>query len=185
MSSAYYCLSDDMTTGNRWFLKGPLDRRGARLDPRLFTYREPVECDAPLYIPLRRPGRQLDFTLADFDMPVLRSSLARELQALAPESIQLFPAVVEGSNDSFHIVNVVSVVACLDEQRSTLTYWTQAHGRPDKVGKPMMVVELRVDTERAAGKKIFRLKDWKIALIVSEDARDILRGASGAVFRPV
>lgn len=122
MSSTYYCLKDDMSTADRWFLKGPRDATGAEVDPRRLLDARPLELDGPLYIPLRRRGWPLDFTLADFDMPVLRSSYSRELQALAPESIPLFHAVIEGSSDFLGIVNVLSVADSLDEQRSDVDY---------------------------------------------------------------
>jgi len=150
----------------------------------MFTRGMPVDVTGRLTIPLRRPGTALDFTLADFDMPVVRTDLGRDLAALCGDQVQLIPADVESENEQYSILNITRALACLDDARSGVTYWTEPDGRPDKVGEYRMVLNPHVDPARIHAEHIFRIAGWKIAMIVSEEARSVLGGATGAVFEP-
>lgn len=185
MAVNYYELFDDMSLRGRWHLKGPVTASGREVDPRIFTEGKPVEVREPLHLPLRREGTRLDFTLADFGMPVLHSAFAKALAEVAPHEIQRFAASVEGTSEAFEIINVVTRVDCLDPERSSVSYWTEADGIPDLVGRLQTVVGLKVDPQRASGHHIFRLQGWEVALIVSEDVKDALQDARGAVFQAV
>jgi hypothetical protein len=93
----------------------------------------------PLTIPLRRRSRALEFTLADFDMPVVHESLAARVSEQCEDDVQLFPAAVEGTVERYYIMNITNTVPCLDEKKSGVTYWGEQDGRPDLVGKYMIV----------------------------------------------
>jgi hypothetical protein len=185
MVGNYYELFDNMSLSGRWHLKGPVTLSGEEIDPRIFTAGKPVDLEGPLRIPLRRPGEPMDFTLADFGMPVLRTRFVEALAEVAPNEIQRFPAFVDGQFDSFEIVNVVQHVDCLDHQRTGVTYWTEEDGLPDLVGRLQTVVGLKVDLQRAEGHDIFRIEGWEIALVVSARIKEVLQHARGAVFEPV
>lgn len=182
MSTSYYRLVDEKHIPNRWYLKGPLTTLGETIDPRAFTEARAVECAVPLTVPVRRRGIPLDFTLADFDMPVLRSSFAMRLRELEPEAIQLIPSTVAGEAGAFDILNVLSVVDALDEERSAITYWREEDGRPERVGQYRMVLNMTLDPSRIGAHHVFRIKGWEVALVVSATARERLIGATGAVF---
>lgn len=185
MPGDYYQLLDDMAFPRRWFLKAPVGPEDREIDPRLFTAGRRLDVAGPLRIPLRRPGEALDFTLADFDMPVLRADFADALAEAAGDDFQRIPVTVQGSDGRFDVLNVLPLVRCLDEERSGVSYWTEADGRPDKVGQYRMVADLRVRPEAVGPHRIFRVEGWKVALIVAEPVKRILEQARGAVFRPV
>ena len=65
--------------------------------------------------------------------------------------------------------------------------WTDACGRPDKIGKLQMVTRLKVNEPAADGRHLFRLDEWQIALIASEEAKRVLEEvvAVGLIFQPV
>ena len=65
--------------------------------------------------------------------------------------------------------------------------WTEKDGRPDKVGKYRHLGDLTIDSSRTNGHHIFRIRDWEIALIVSERVKDALNGIDdlGIVFQAV
>jgi hypothetical protein len=129
----------------------------------------------------------VDFNFCDFDMVVTPSAFKAELETLVGSVIQRIPVTVDGRRDGFEILNVCELVKCVDEARSLLTKWTAADGRPDKIGKYHMIVELKIDPAAAKDHQIFRIADWRIALIVSEKVRSLfeVRKVSGLIFERV
>ncbi|WP_420127657.1 imm11 family protein [Longimicrobium sp.] len=121
----------------------------------------------------------MDFTLADFDMPVLARQYVDRLQELAPDDFQRIPVQVDDLPDPFDIVNVLPSVSCLDTEHSELTYWTEADGHPDRIGEVRMVVTLKIVAERVGNHHLFRIQEWPVPIIISHAARNILKGATG------
>ena len=181
----YYRLTDDLSYPNRWYLQSPVNGLGEALDPRSFMTGEPVKVVAPLRIAMRRVGEPLSFTLADFDLPVIRTEVAAEIAAVAPRHVQRIPISVNEIGGGFEILNVLRVVDALDHRRSKITYWQPEDGRPDKVGLPKMVIDLAVDPALVGTAAIFRLANWRIALIVSETVADVLAALPGVQLQPV
>jgi hypothetical protein len=186
MLMKYYVLVDDKRIRGRWYLKGPIRSPGEPLDPRTFTAGKSLDVSqfSNLAIPLRRCGRPLDFTLADFDMPVMRADLAGGLERRCSGDVQLIPARVEGTPGDYSIVNFTQTVACLDEKRSGVTWWTPGDGRPEKVGQYMIVAHPQVDGTRVNGQLIFRIRGWENAIVVSEEIADLFSSKLGPVLQP-
>lgn len=167
--SRFYQLVDDKQIPKRWYLEGPTAPDGTAVDARRFTVAERVTVGEPITVSIRRFGRKLDFTLADFGMPVVTAQLAEQINAVAGQDVQLLGAVIEGSAEPFAILNALGVVDCIDRNRSEIKYWTEADGLPSHVGRYFRILNLRVQAEKAAGHHVLRLKGWKPALIVSEE----------------
>jgi hypothetical protein len=182
----YYVLVDDKQIRGRWYLKGPTRTTGEPVDPRTFTTGAPLDVTrfSDLTIPLRRRGRPLDFTLADFDMPVVRGDLAAKLEERCNGEVQVIPALIEGTPGSYKIVNFTQAVACLDVKRSGVTLWTAADGRPEKVGRYMIVAHPQVDSTRVSGQRIFRISGWENVIVVSEEIADLFSSKLGPVLQP-
>ena len=185
--TSYYRLCDDMQMPDRWHLRAPVLPSGEEIDARLFTGGRPVDPPASLRLPLRQPGRPLDFTLGDFDMPVATRPLAEYLARLAPGSVQCVPVSIDGEADEFVILNVLRSVRCLDEASSKIQYWTAADGRPEKVGQYRMVLNETIDAQRAAGFDLFRLGGWEIVIVCTDRVKQDLekQGFSGLTFIPL
>lgn len=183
----FYTILDDIDYPNRWFLRAPVNQNGAEVDPRLFTEGTRVAVAEPLVIRVRSAGHPLDFTLADFDMPVVRRAIGEILSQVAPTDIQRIPLAVEGHEGDYEILNVVTRRQALDESRSVITRWTEQDGRPEKVGQYFLVNRLKVDPQRTEGAAIFRLAGWEIAIVVSDEVRRALlaQEATGVKFREV
>jgi hypothetical protein len=146
---------------------------------------EVVKVVPPLRIPMRRAGEPLSFTLADFELPVVRTELAAQIEAIAPQQVQRIPINVDDHGGGFEILNALRVVDALDHRRSTITYWEPKDGRPEKIGSPRMVIDLAVDPNRIGTAEIFRLADWRIALIASESIAGVLAGCTGVQLQPL
>ena len=184
--SEYFQLIDDLQRDDRWFLGSPSDSVGRPVEPDLFVGGGEVSgVQQPLHVRLRRGGVPLDWTFADFDMPVVRATVLALLQPLSVR-IQAIPAFVDGA-PSFYILNVLDVRDCLDESGSAFLKWRAEDGRPDRTGQYRQVSRLRIDPVRAMDAHIFRLKGYEIALIVSETIKRQFEqhAVSGVQFLPV
>lgn len=169
-TSKYFELIDDLELENRWFLGSPTDREGRSIEPDLFTggreVRGPVE---PFQISVRRRGVPLDWTFADFDMPVVRTSVLNVLRSLSTR-VQSFSAAAE-SETSLHLLNLLDIRDCVDESRSEFVKWRREDGRPDRTGQYRQISRLRVSPDRSLGSPLFRLQGWAIAIIAAESVR--------------
>lgn len=186
LGTTYHRIVDDTSLEGRWYLDEPTSPAGP-LDAREFTQGRAVEAPAGLVVPVQSAGRSLDFTLAAFDMPVLRRPLAEMVETMAGEgAVQRVAAAIDGEG-GYDILNVLRVVDAFDEHRATFTRWQEGDGRPDKVGALRMVLDLKVDPQRARGARIFRLDGWKIALVVDDWMKRALEraGCRGIAFLPV
>lgn len=166
---------------DRWYLASPHNASGEEVDPRLFTEGRPIDLPANLYITKRRRGRSLDFTLADFDMPVVSAQLASLLLDFARDCIQLLPAQVEDEQGEFFILNVTRTVPCISDEHSGVMRWNQCDGRPEKVGQYRMVVNPVLTAANHSGAAMFRAAGWEIMLLASDDLARVLlnSGLSG------
>jgi hypothetical protein len=183
----YRVLADNVAFADRWFLDEPLSAEGRHIDARLFTYGEKYVGPSPVAVPVRYWGRPVSVHLAAFDMPVVTRQVAQIIQGIAPQAVERFSVLVANDIAGYEILNVLTLVDCLDQQRSIIQRWTEADKRPDKTGKPEMVMNLQIDPARAAGHHIFRIRDWDVALIVSDTVKGAIEGIVdlGIVFQAV
>ena len=100
---------------------------------------------------------------------------------------ECFPVTIGSFAFGYSILNVVCSEACVDETRSEVTRWKPQDFRPDKVGKYRMISDLTIDPARADGRHIFRIEDFELALIVSEQLKLAVERMPnlGVVFRAV
>ncbi len=171
----------------RWYLSCPVDAAGNEIDPRIFTEGRFVGAQPALTVPLSRSGPVFDFNFAAFDMVVLPAHIIDALEVLVGADIQRFPVTVSSSKGYFEILNVCKRVKCVDETTSEFDKWSEADGRPDKTGKYRMFVKMRIDPLKAAGHHLFRIDEWPIALIASEQVKELFESlnVTGVWFDPV
>jgi hypothetical protein len=186
-SRKFYRLIADPAATSRWYLKSPIDPSGNEVDPRLFTQGVPVGSQPALRLPLRRKGDEVGFNFCDFDMVVTPATVNAELEALAGRAIQRIPVRIDATTTQYEILNVCELVPCFDESRSLFTKWTDADGRPERVGQLRMVAKLKIDPSRADRHHLFRLAGWPIALIASQEVKSLFesRNMSGLKYEQV
>ena len=202
----YYEVKDNLEMENRWYLNRLHDSRGVRLDDRDFTYGHSIKLDPPMRLsvwnedatvnvglPLKlsiyreKTAGPLDFTFTNSDMPVVTSRVAEILAAIAATDIQRIPVQVEGREEPYEIINVVSCIACVDRDRSDADWWTEADGRPEKIGRAKLVERLAVDPTKTGGAHLLRPKEWDLTIVASEPVKQALEKAkvSGIRFTKV
>jgi hypothetical protein len=182
----YYRLHDKNSAyPDRWYLGSPLTTAGEELDARMFAVGQPVVNPGVLRLPITRQGAAQEFTMADFDMPVLAMSFVDHLWRVARGDFQAWPVVIDGESTAYSIINVVRVVDALDESRSAVARWPADAPLADLAGTYLTVSDIHIDPSRVRGEQMFRLDGWLSALIVSERVGAVLADASGAVLERV
>jgi len=164
---AFHRFGSASVPEDRWYLASPHDATGEEIDPRLFTEGKPVDLPANLIVTKRRLGRPLDFTLADFDMPVVSGPLAKLLLDAAQGCVQLLPTKVEGEEDEYFILNVTRTVPCISDADSLVMHWQTTDGRPEKIGQYRMVAKPVLTAANHAGEALFRAAGWEVMLLAS------------------
>lgn len=185
MTIKYYQLEDDVSLRGRWYLNGLCDSIGQAFDAREFTYGKPVKLVSPIWLKrdgtpnmatvhlpltvgIRRKGSRLDFTYADFELPVVTRRVATMLRTLCNPDIQLLEVRVLNCEEELYLLNVTTRINCVDTNRSEIEWWEASDNRPEKTGKPRMISELVIDADMANGSHMLRPEGWEVALIVSE-----------------
>jgi hypothetical protein len=180
MGSHFYRVVANPEVLDPWFLGEPLDSDGKPIDARSFVDdARPYDGPLPIEVPIKKPGRAVEFGLEAFDMPVVADRIAAALKKFEPVQIEFFPVRVGCYATGFQIVNVISAVECIDERRTNIMWWKADDGRPDKTGKYRMITNLTLNPSRCDGHHIFRIKGWEIALIVSEPLKQALEAMDG------
>jgi hypothetical protein len=189
MTRRYFDLSDDMTIEGRWLLGTPTDAQGRKVDDPWMFYRGQCLPDVGrLKLPIKVPGKALDFSLAAFAAPVVHARVAAILSELAPDEVQTLPVAIEGQPEPFFILVATKLIQCIDERASRhVRRWLPEDGRPEKLGKFRDVRGMRIDPAQVGEAKVFRPQGWAIVLIVRDDLKDALErmGASGPLFQEV
>ncbi|HZH16043.1 MAG TPA: DUF1629 domain-containing protein [Archangium sp.] len=188
-SKKYFKLSQEVDDSGGWDLGNPTDSQGREVDnPWMFREGMAVPLPGRLKIPIGRPGRALDFTLAGFSIPVVHVKVASVFTELAPRDVQLLPVDIPDQPEQFRILVATRLIRCIDDEASEeVEYWTPEDGRPEKVGQYRDVYGMRIDPSKAGDAKVFRTWGWTIALIVSEELKEALEriGATGVKFKEV
>ncbi len=177
--SSYYELVDNRRSHTRWHLGGPLDERGQEIDPWQFREGRPLRFDGLPFFPIDVPGDPLDFCWAAFSIPVVHERFAQLLLCMQVQGVQLIPVQVEAHPEPYFILNILHVIQCIDDARSSeIQYWKAEDGQPEKVGEYRYVHGMRIDPAKVGGARIFRPWGWSISLIIEEDLKRAIEAAA-------
>ena len=118
---------------------------------------------------IKQPGRKLPFSFAGFDVPILDATTTKLLAEVAGTDAQFPPVSISGESSSYNILAATKTVSCVDESQSEFTRWTEADGRPDKLGQYRMFTRLALAASAVPSEaELFRVAGWKQALVASE-----------------
>ena len=187
----YFRLFENLYIPGRWYLDSPVDDQGQDAGSWLFMRGKPASVSEPLRVALYRPGKSLDFSLADAGaVPVVQQQVAAVLTALAPGDIQTYPIQVEGQPEPYVLINVTRLVDCIDDAASEhVERWIpeDENDQPERAGEYRNVVGMRIDKARVGDARVFRPWGWPVVMVVSEDIKEALErtGATGMKFTEV
>lgn len=156
---------------DQWFLRRPRSKTGELLYPDEFIMGLPYTGPTPVTLEIGQHGKEVQFQLAAFGMPVVSCKIARVVREIAPGDVEFFPIEIAGAEGDYEIMNVISLLDCLDETRSDFSVWQEEDGRPDLLGQYQLISTARIDGARAAGHQLFRLSKFHVSLFVSDQIR--------------
>lgn len=170
----YYRVQENFSLfGDRWHLDEPLDEFDREIDARLFRYGEAYQGQPPKTIFVDTPGTEVAFTLGPFNMPVIRADVRAVIESIAKDGVEFYPVEVVGSSSSFSIMNVTTIINCVDESASVFKKFGPGTVRPDLPNAYEYFSKLIVDPNRIQS-DIFRIENFAIGLIVSDTIRSKL-----------
>ncbi len=158
---------------------------GTPLD--IWAYRGCTPVENPKRVPFHVfvEGERVDYTPTAFLATVVSKRLADLWAEIFPHDIQRIPASVDGVNDDWEVINVLTCIECIDHERSRITYYPRNH--PEKAGKPRGVLKLVLDPMRIGSCQIFHPVDWEVATVVSENVKQAMEACriTGVEYSPV
>ena len=130
----------------------------------------------------------MDFTEVEFGMPVVSERLKGMFERLAPGADQFIPVTVAGQQGPYYILNVLPVIECVDEERSSFRRFKEDDPvRPDLAGHFDVIEKLVIDERRAGGALLFRVSRSEGDLVAHESIKKGFEeiAATGARFVPM
>jgi hypothetical protein len=184
----FFDLDDDRVSLDRWHLRSPVDEHGQKINPWQFNEGRWLEPRGLIRFPVRPDGRELDFTLAAFSIPVVNGRVVQLFERLGLQEVQFLPVQVEGHAGPHFILNTLRSIRCIDDARcGEVRYFKPEDEQPEKVGEYRVVSGMRIDPTKVEDARIFRPWGWRVALIVSEELKQALEreGLTGLRFTEV
>ncbi|MBZ4407850.1 hypothetical protein OWM54_13930 [Myxococcus sp. MISCRS1] len=161
-----------------WLLETPTRASGEAFDePWMFTEGHVLVDPGPLKARISHPGQKRTFLFAGVEeTPLGHEEIADVFRTLAPDDVQLFPVSIEGESDRSFVVNAIKAVDAIDEARCAEVQHYREGTFPEFAGQYRWIYGLRIDPSKTEGAQVFRLKKFKVALVVSEDIKNALEG---------
>jgi hypothetical protein len=140
-----------------------------------------------LRLPISNSGIPLDFYFTAFGVPIVTQTLRPTFQSPIKEDVQFIPAHISGNPD-FFVMNILTLMDCIDQERTEGQRWTTRDHRSDLAGEYRSVDRLVLETKRIdPDARVFRLKLAPPLVIIPESTKVSmeLTGCKGAKFLPI
>lgn len=177
----YFDLVDDMSSIRRWHVGEVFMPDGS--EPELIRGGR-LEHTDPLRAEVHHIGYVLEFCLTSFGVPLATQTLSKTINSIVGPDVQCIPVSISGQSGMM-VLNALRFICCVDERHSEFLKWTIHDHRADLAGQYRQVTKLVLDRNAIpSDAHFFRIKDWEIALIVSETLKDAMEhvGCYGAKF---
>lgn len=166
----YYRMLDDVNIENRWWL-------GELMLPDEFDFWDYLRSGKIICPPedvkisINNPGKALDITMAAFEILIVNEK-AKEI--FNPDEVQFIPVSIQCdfSGERYYIMVTLFEEECVDQLKSSFErYATEDEIRPDLAGQYSGFSKLVINRSKHYAHNIFRVKDFDVAIIVSEEVK--------------
>ena len=159
----------------------PRRSNGQEVDVWMFTLGKTAEVQEELILPVKKKGGFVDFTLAEFSIPIVSERFADTIKETVMGDCQLVPARLDDGRRIF-ILNVTASVECFDRKHSEFTTEMDNIDRAtgefiapyERIG---MVINLMIDQAAVGKHQMFRIPSWPRPIVISGDLADKLTAA--------
>lgn len=140
---------------------------------------------SPVLLALSQDGIACDYSETAYGTPIVSVQLADLWRTIAKDDVQLIPAELPNASERCFIANILSNIDCIDYEHSRGSFFPA--NDPVRSGKPSGFLELAINPKQVRGQKLFRLTDWLVGMIVSDNVRSRMKaeGITGVHFLPI
>lgn len=171
------------------FLTSPIKKQsGEMYEEWSFRMSEEVVIEDELIAKKRRDGIFADLLFGDGDTIFVNNRFVECLREVGETQFQLIPCQIVPDGKWYYVLNILRVVDCVDREKSRYQLWLPEDNRPDKLGKFRGFDEMVLDSGKVPQEaSIFFVKDWEVALIVTQRLVDAFnkRGITGFTLNKV
>ncbi len=183
----YFRLQSKMEIKGAWYLNDIVDEQGQEILASHFNQGKVFDSAKQLTVLLNVVGNPVDFRLTTFASPIVSNAFADIVESFDPQAIQRIPVTVAPSTTGYEILNILTMLKCLDYEHTKIEYYTDKDSIPELVGQIEAIWNITIKPEIAEGHHIFRLAEWWVIIVVSEDLKRALeeKGFTGMKFIPL
>lgn len=178
----YFELSDDVNFHNRWYLGDVAFSNNWELATTLDSHRE-------YQIEVIQNGLEMDYTRNEaYGVSIVSKRFKEALAGITGVEFAKVNIISKASVSGFFIMAVSREVDCIDEDVSEFQkFEVNDPVRPDKAGEYRGFFKMVVNPDKCIGHDIFRIKDFSIAIVVSDLVKKKLESAcvKGVQFKNV
>ncbi|MDC0707677.1 hypothetical protein POL68_04275 [Stigmatella sp. ncwal1] len=163
----------------QWLIDTPTRASGEAFDePWMFADGRVLSDPGYLKAQISHPGTKRAFIFSVIEKaPIVSEAVANVFRTMAPTDVQIFPVSIEGEPERHFVVNVTTVLDCIDEARCQEIQHYPEGSFPEYEGEYRWIYGLRIAPSKIEGAHVFRLMKFKTAFIVSEDIKNALEQA--------
>ena len=170
----------------RWHL-ATLTKFDDNTDVDIWAYNKCSIVSNPKNVPfyVYEDGSHVDYNPTAFSAIIISQRLADILDRICPDDYQRIAVSIKNEIGNWYVANILNCIECIDHSKSTIQYYPQYHA--EFPGKPRGVVRLVLDNTQIVNHHIFHVKDWKVAIVISETLKAEFEtaGISGVEFTKI
>jgi hypothetical protein len=180
----FYRIHSKLYPRGTWYLGEALTAQNEYILPIRLIEGQKFEPTSGLQVVISQDGIPVDFRAAWNGNIICSTRFAQVVESVQSSAIQRIPVAIV-SNDrqrviyesGFEILNVIDVVEALDFQASIIEYYNPPiHDHIDNDIK--MIVKIVLKPEKAQGHHLFRLRESRSHLLVSDQLRAALKSSN-------
>ncbi len=183
----YFRLTLEVEIKGAWYLSEIVDEQGKEVLASRFNHGKVFDFAKKLTVLPNVVGNPVDFRETSFAAPIVSSAFVAVVESFDPTAIQRIPVIVAPSTTGYEILNILTMLECLDYELTDVERYTNEYVFPEKLGQIKSLLNIRIRPEVAEGHHIFRLAEWWVVTIVSEALKNALeeKRFTGMKFIPV
>ena len=183
----YFRLTLEVRIKGAWYLSTILDQEHEEILGSHFNQGKRFDKMTELTVIPNVVGKPVDFRETSFGVPIVSSTFANVVESLDPEAIQRIPVTVAPSTFGYEILNILTMLECIDHEHTLIEYYTEKDHVPEVVGRIKSIQHLTIRPDIVEGHHIFRLTERWTIIVVSEVLKKALEdsGFTGTKFIPI
>ncbi|MFN8411303.1 MAG: hypothetical protein U0Z26_02830 [Anaerolineales bacterium] len=167
----FYELFFQIEIKGAWYLSDVIDENGHEVLESRFCQGKYFDHVTNLTVIQNVIGKPVDFRETSFGVPIVSKAFADVVGKFDKKAVQRIPVMIAPSISGYEILNILTVLDCVDHKQSKIEYYTERDDPPKMVGHIKAIQNAHFNSDVVKGKHIFRLFEKLVKIIVSEDLK--------------